>query len=46
MELNTGEITKISCANAMIFDVPTGDINDGVRYQMQIAVTYTIYEFD
>lgn len=41
-----GEITKISCSNAMLFDVPTGDINDGVRYQLQIAVTYKIYSED
>lgn len=41
-----GEITRISRANVMIFDVPIGDINDGIRYQMQIAVTYGIYEFD
>ena len=41
-----GEITRILRANVMIFDVPIGDINDGIRYQMQIAVTYGIYEFD
>lgn len=37
-----GEITKMSCANAMLFAVPTGNVNDGVTYQLQIYVEYTI----
>ena len=37
-----GEITKISTANAMIFSVPTGNLNDGVMYQIQIYVEYKV----
>ena len=37
-----GEITKMSCANAMLFAVPTGNVNDGVTYQLQIYAEYTI----
>lgn len=35
-------ITKINSANAMVFDVPTEDINDGCTYQIQIYVNYTV----
>ena len=38
----SGEITKMSCANAMLFAVPTGNVNDGVTYQLQIYAEYTI----
>lgn len=38
----TGEITKITTANAMIYSVPTGNINDGVMYQVQIYVEYKV----
>ena len=37
-----GEITRISCANALLFDYPYGDPNQGVRYQLQISVDYRI----
>lgn len=37
-----GKITKLSCANAMLFSVPTGNVNDGVTYQLQIYAEYTI----
>ncbi len=38
----TGEITKVTCSNALLYSVPTGDLNDGVTYQIQISVTYGI----
>ena len=37
-----GEITRISCANALLFDYPYEDPMQGVRYQLQIGVDYTI----
>lgn len=37
-----GEITNLSSANGMAFNVPTGDINDGIRYQLQIYTQYTL----
>lgn len=37
-----GEITKITASNAMIYNVPTGNINDGVMYQVQIYVEYKV----
>lgn len=39
-----GIITKITASNGMMFSVPTGDINDGVNYQIQIKVTYEFKE--
>jgi|LAHS01.1.fsa_nt_gb hypothetical protein len=41
-----GTIKKIDAANALVFDVPTGDINDGVRYQLQLSVNYIIKSND
>lgn len=40
----SGKITNIAASNALLFAVPTGDINDGVRYSLQLQVTYMIYE--
>lgn len=37
-----GKLIKLSTANAMLYSVPTGDINDGVTYQIQIRAQYTI----
>lgn len=37
-----GRLIKLSSANAMLYSVPTGDINDGVTYQIQIYAQYTI----
>ena len=38
----TGKLKSISCANAMLFAVPTEDINDGVMYQVQVYAEYTL----
>ncbi len=38
----TAEINKVACSNQLLYSVPTGDINDGVIYQFQIAVEYSI----
>jgi len=37
----TGKITKMWSANGMLYEIPNGDINNGVLYQLQI---YTQYE--
>lgn len=37
-----GYITKMYGANGMLFAVPTGDINNGVTYQLQIYAEYTV----
>ncbi len=37
-----GEITKLSSANGMAYNVPTGDINNGIMYQLQIYAQYTL----
>ena len=37
-----GRITKMYGANGMLFAVPTGDINSGVTYQLQIYAEYTV----
>lgn len=38
----SGKLLGLSSANAMLYMVPTGDINDGVTYQVQIYAQYTI----
>lgn len=38
----SGKLLKLSSANAMLFEIPTGDINDGVTYQIQIYAQYKI----
>ena len=37
-----GKLKSISCANAMLYNIPTGNINDGVTYQVQIYADYTL----
>lgn len=41
-ETFAGKVKTLKCANGMLFDVPTGDINDGVTYQLQIYAEYTL----
>ena len=41
-EEREGIITKMSSANGMMFAAPTGDINDGVTYQLQIYAEYKV----
>lgn len=41
-EEREGIITKLSSANGMMFAAPTGDINDGVTYQLQIYAEYSV----
>lgn len=41
-EEREGTITKLSSANGMMFAAPTGDINDGVTYQLQIYAEYKV----
>lgn len=42
-EAKAGIITGASGSNGMLYSIPTGDINDGVVYQIQIQVNYTIF---
>jgi hypothetical protein len=39
-----GELIEMSSANGMLFEIPTGNINDGVTYQLQIYAQYSILE--
>ena len=32
----------MTCGNALLYQVPTGDLNDGVTYQLQITADYKI----
>lgn len=41
-ETLTGELTKLTCSNGMIYSVPTGNLTDGVCYQLQISAQYKI----
>ena len=38
----TGKLTKITCANGMLFNIPDGNLNTAVRYQLQITADYSI----
>ena len=38
----TGKITKLWSANGMLYEIPNGDINNGVLYQLQIYAEYEI----
>lgn len=38
----TGKITKMWSANGMIYEIPNGDLNNGVLYQLQIYAEYEI----
>lgn len=37
-----GKITKMWSANGMLYEIPNGDINNGVLYQLQIYVEYEL----
>lgn len=41
--LRNGIITRVQGSNGMLYSMPTGDVNDGVMYQLQIQVNYTIF---
>ena len=38
----SGRLEKITCANGMLFNIPDGNLNTAVRYQLQITAEYTI----
>lgn len=38
-----GTITKMIAANGMLYDIPTGQVEDGIRYQIQIYAEYDLY---
>ena len=38
----TGVLKKITCFNGMLFNIPDGNNNAAVRYQLQITADYTI----
>lgn len=38
----TGNLTKLTCSNGMIYSVPDGNMNSGVCYQLQITAEYKI----
>ncbi len=38
----TGELTELTCANGMLYNIPDNNTNSGVQYQLQITAEYTI----
>lgn len=38
----TGKLTKLTCANGMLYSVPNNNHNSGVQYQLQITADYNI----
>lgn len=41
-----GKLLSLECANAMAFQIPTGDIKEGVMYQVQIYAQYSLERKD
>lgn len=41
-QTHNGTITKLWSANGMLYDYPTGNVKDGVRYQLQIYARYNL----
>lgn len=41
-ETYTGKLTKLTCANGMLYNIPDNNTNNGVQYQLQITAKYTI----
>ena len=39
-----GELTKITCTNGMLYEIPNDNLNSNVMYQMQITAQYKIFE--
>ena len=37
-----GSLKKLSTANGMLYNIPNGNLNDGVQYQLQIIAQYEI----
>lgn len=40
----TGELVRLRCANGMLYEIPNGDINHAVMYQIQITAKYNLYK--
>lgn len=38
----TGELTKLTCSNGMLYAIPENNLNSGVQYQLQITAEYKI----
>lgn len=36
----TGNLTKLTCANGMLYNIPNDNMNSGVQYQLQITAEY------
>ena len=36
----TGNLTKLTCANGMLYNIPDDNMNSGVQYQLQITAEY------
>ena len=41
-ETRTGELKKLSSAKGMLFSIPTGNVNNGITYQLQIFAEYIL----
>ncbi len=41
-----GTLSKITCANGMIYSIPNDNFNDGIQYQLQISAEYKLESED
>lgn len=39
--IDKGKIIRLRSANGMLYEIPNGDLNNGVLYQLQIYAEYT-----
>lgn len=39
---DVGRLTKLTCSNGMLYQIPNENLNDGVLYQLQITAEYKI----
>lgn len=37
-----GTLSKLTCANGMIYNIPNENFNDGIQYQLQITAEYQL----
>lgn len=37
-----GTLSKLTCANGMIYNIPNDNFNDGIQYQLQITAEYQL----
>lgn len=45
-EIHRGQLKKITAANGMLYSIPSENLTENVRYQLQISAEYIIYNLE